>query len=155
MNEDLRKSPFCSSDTPPCNTCSSDTPPRNTCHRSLEYHFTDKEKEEMGKQLAFETQSKRNLEDQKKAVTSQYGSQINEKAEVINTLSDKIASGYEYRNIECEVLYHTPAKNKKTLIRQDNGQRLVESMTEFDHNLFTQYQEKLDPVISEDSKDFQ
>lgn len=114
-----------------------------TCQRNLEYYFTDDEKMQMSQQLAVETQNKRRLEDQKKAVTSQYGSQINEKAEAINTLSDKIASGYEYRNIECTVQWHTPTKNKKLITRSDTGEPFVENMTEYDHNLFNQYQEKL------------
>lgn len=114
-----------------------------TCQRSLEYYFTDDEKMQMSQQLAVETQNKRRLEDQKKAVTSQYGSQINEKAESINSLSDKIAAGYEYRNIECTVQWHTPTKNKKLITRSDTGENFVENMTEYDHNLFNQYQEKL------------
>lgn len=114
-----------------------------TCSRNLEYYFTDDEKMAMSQQLAVETQNKRRLEDQKKAVTSQYGSQINEKAESINTLSDKIASGYEYRNIECTVQWHTPTKNKKLITRTDTGENWTENMTEYDHNLFNQYQEKL------------
>lgn len=113
-----------------------------TCQRNLEYYFSDDEKLEMSQQLAVETQNKRRLEDQKKAVTSQYGSQISEKVEAINNLSDKLASGYEYRNIECSVQWHTPVKNKKTLTRNDTGQNWVENMTEYDHNLFNQYQEK-------------
>lgn len=114
-----------------------------TVQRNLEYYFTDDEKMAMSQQLAVETQNKRRLEDQKKAVTSQYGSQINEKAEAINTLSDKIASGYEYRNIECTVQWHTPTKNKKLLTRSDTGEKFIENMTEYDHNIFNQYQEKL------------
>jgi hypothetical protein len=114
-----------------------------TVQRSLECRFTDEEKIEMSQQLAVETQNKRRLEDQKKSVTSQYSSQINEKAESINTLSDKIASGYEFRNIECEVEWHTPFKNKKMLMRTDTNESWVENMTEYDHNLFNQYQEKL------------
>lgn len=114
-----------------------------TVQRNLEYYFTDDEKMAMSQQLAVETQNKRRLEDQKKAVTSQYGSQINEKAESINTLSDKIAAGYEYRNIECTVEWHTPTKNKKFLTRSDTGETFIENMTEYDHNLFNQYQEKL------------
>lgn len=114
-----------------------------TCQRNLEYYFTDDEKMQMSQQLAVETQNKRRLEDQKKAVTSQYGSQINEKAESINSLSDKIAAGYEYRNIECTVQWHTPTKNKKLITRSDTGENFVENMTEYDHNLFNQYQEKL------------
>ena len=114
-----------------------------TCQRNLEYYFTDDEKMQMSQQLAVETQNKRRLEDQKKAVTSQYGSQINEKAESINSLSDKIAAGYEYRNIECTVQWHTTTKNKKLITRSDTGENFVENMTEYDHNLFNQYQEKL------------
>lgn len=123
-----------------------------TCQRNLEYYFTDDEKMQMSQQLAVETQNKRRLEDQKKAVTSQYGSQINEKAESINSLSDKIASGYEYRNIECTVQWHTPSKNKKVITRSDTGENFVENMTEYDHNLFNQYQEKLQEEADADNE---
>ena len=123
-----------------------------TCQRNLEYYFTDDEKMQMSQQLAVETQNKRRLEDQKKAVTSQYGSQINEKAETINSLSDKIASGYDYRNIECTVQWHTPSKNKKLITRSDTGENFVENMTEYDHNLFNQYQEKLQEEADSDNE---
>ena len=123
-----------------------------TVQRNLEYYFTDDEKMAMSQQLAVETQNKRRLEDQKKAVTSQYGSQINEKTESINTLSDKIAAGYEYRNIECTVEWHTPTKNKKFLTRSDTGETFIENMTEYDHNLFNQYQEKLQEEAEADNE---
>jgi hypothetical protein len=114
-----------------------------TISRSLEYHFTDEERLDMSKQLAAETQNKCRLEDQKKAVASQYGTQISEKAETINSLADKLASGYEFRNIDCTVEWHTPSKNKKTMTRQDSGESWTENMTEYDHNLFNQWQEDL------------
>lgn len=113
-----------------------------TITRDLEYHFSDEEKLEMSKQLASENQNKRKLEDQKKAVTSQYGSQIAEKQETINQLSDKLAAGYEFRRIGCTVQWHTPERNKKTMTREDNGESWTEKMTENDHDLFNQYEEE-------------
>lgn len=110
--------------------------------RDLEYHFTDEERNEMGKQLAAENQNKRKLEDQKKSVMSQYGSQINESAETINTLADKLASGYEFRKTECVVEWHTPERNKKTITRTDDGSSWSERMTEYDHDLFNQWEEE-------------
>lgn len=110
--------------------------------RDLEYHFTDEEKLDMSKQLASENQNKRKLEDQKKAVTSQYGSQIAEKQETINQLSDKLAAGYEFRRTECSVQWHTPDKNQKTITRSDTGESWTEKMNEYDHDLFNQWEEK-------------
>lgn len=110
--------------------------------RDLEYFFSDEEKLEMSRQLAAENQNKRKLEDQKKSVQSQYASQINEKTETINVLSDKLAAGYEFRRIPCIVQYHTPERNKKTLTREDTGESFVEKMTEYDHDLFNQYEQE-------------
>lgn len=124
----------------------------NTTSRSLEYYFSDDEKLGMSKQLSAEVQNKRKLEDQKKAVMSQYSSQINEKTEAINMLSDKLAAGYEFRNIQCRIDWHTPGKNKKTIERLDTGERWIENMTEFDHNLFTQWQEKLQEEADAESE---
>lgn len=116
---------------------------QQTITRDLEYFFTDEEKLEMGKQLAAENQNKRKLEDSKKAVMSQYGSQINEKQETINVLTDKLASGYEFRKIGCTIQWHTPDRNKKTITREDTGAEWVERMTEYDHDLFNQWEEKM------------
>jgi len=115
---------------------------QQTITRDLEYFFSDEERIDMSKQLAAEIQNKQKLEDSKKAVVSQYGSQINEKQEGINQLANKLASGYEFRKIGCSIQWHTPDRNKKTIIREDTGAEWVERMTEYDHDLFNQWEEK-------------
>jgi len=115
---------------------------QQTITRDLEYFFSDEEKIDMSKQLAAEIQNKQKLEDSKKAVVSQYGSQINEKQEGINQLANKLASGYEFRKIGCSIQWHTPDRNKKTIVREDTGAEWVERMTEYDHDLFNQWEEK-------------
>lgn len=62
--------------------------------------------------------------------------------EQISTLSDKVASGYEMRDVQCLIDYHTPERDKKTLTRTDTGESWVEPMNETDHNLFTQWEQR-------------
>lgn len=113
-----------------------------TCQRNLEYYFTDDEKMQMSQQLAVETQNKRRLEDQKKAVTSQYGSQINEKLNQLTVCPTKL------QQVMNTVILNVPFNGihplkQKLITRSDTGENFVENMTEYDHNLFNQYQEKL------------
>jgi len=110
--------------------------------RNLKYQFTQDERISLSEELANNNQKLRQLEDEKKSITSEYGSKINITKEQINITSDKVASGYELREITCSVVYHLPEKNKKTLTRSDNGESFVERMTDYDHNIFTQYQEE-------------
>ena len=49
-----------------------------------------------------------------------------------------MASGYEMRLVPCKVKYHRPSQGEKTIIRSDNGQKIVEKMTQEEWNLFNQ-----------------
>jgi hypothetical protein len=54
-----------------------------------------------------------------------------------------VASGYEIREVECEVKYHKPEQGKKTIIRKDNNSKIIEKMTSEEWNLFNQEQEEV------------
>lgn len=129
-------------------------------NRSLKYVFTPKEKEEIGIELANKTQEQRSLEDEKKSITSTYASRINEAKEQITQAANKVASGYELRQIECEVQYHIPKEGMKTMTRLDideNRDGMEETWTEkmnsMDYNLWTQYQEDNAEVIEGEEDD--
>jgi hypothetical protein len=108
--------------------------------RPLRYEFSREEITELAIELANHNQELRRIEEEKKSVVSEYGSKINISKERISSLSDKVSSGYEVRDIECEVRYHEPAKGMKTLTRLDTGFSWKDKMTDYDFNLFTQYQ---------------
>jgi hypothetical protein len=114
--------------------------------RTLRYDFTAVEVHDLSVQLANETKKVGALTEEKKSVVSQWTAKINESKAACNSLSFKVADGYEHREVECEVLLNTPKNGKKTIIRKDSNKRVgVEDMTTFDwakinekNNLFNQ-----------------
>jgi hypothetical protein len=119
-----------------------------TVKRALSYTFTQREKEELGRELANKNLQLTQQEASKRSVMASYGSQISQTKEDISALSNKLAAGYEIRDTVCEVSYHKPDRNLKTLMRTDTGELWTEPMTDVDFNLWTQFNQ----VEGEDSK---
>jgi uncharacterized protein (UPF0216 family) len=109
--------------------------------RTLKVEFTAVETHELATQLATKTRELSALEEEKASVTKQYGAKVAEAKAATNKLANLVNDGYEYREVECEVLYHFPEKGKKTYIRKDNGKQFVEKMESFEWNLFNQAEE--------------
>ena len=125
--------------------------------RNLKYYFTDDERSEIGIALANKNQELRELEDQKKSVMSDYSSRMNVTKEEINQASNKVASGYEMRGINCIIQYHLPEQGMKTITRTDidadrDGMKKTwtERMTQMDYNLWTQYKEENEEEVFTD-----
>lgn len=110
--------------------------------RTLRYEFTNEEMRELGRDLSVKNQELRQLEEQKKSVVADFGSRMTIAKEHISSLSDKVASGYEMRDVMCMVEYHTPEINKKSYTRTDNSESWIEPMNDTDHNLFTQWEQR-------------
>ncbi len=91
----------------------------------LRYHFTEEEKRELARIMAQSVINARDLEEQKKAVVSQYTSQINEAVARSNSAAQKIESGFEMRTIDCEEHYIYGANVVRT-IRLDSGEVIKE-----------------------------
>jgi hypothetical protein len=69
-------------------------------------------------------------EESKKAVVAQFGERIASLRADTSSLARKFNSGYEYRNIECKVLYHEPSPAQKGIMRLDTGEVVkVQAMT--------------------------
>lgn len=101
--------------------------------RTLRYDFTAVEIHDLSVQLANETKKVGSLTEEKKSVTSQWTAKINEAKALCNTLSFKVADGYEHRDVDCEVIFNQPTNGKKTIIRKDSNVLVgVEQMTTFD-----------------------
>lgn len=109
---------------------------------TLRYEFTNEEMRDLGRDLSVKNQELRQLEEQKKSVVADFGSRMTIAKEHISSLSDKVASGYEMRDVMCMVEYHTPEINKKTYTRTDNEESWIEPMNDTDHNLFTQWEQR-------------
>jgi hypothetical protein len=113
-----------------------------TTKRSLRYDFTAVEIHDLSLELAKKTKELAAITEEKKSVTSQFAARLNEIKATTNKLSNQVADGWEYREIDCEVLFHKPQHGKKTIVRKDTDKvAMIETMSEYDHNLFTQADE--------------
>ncbi len=111
----------------------------DTIKRSLRYDFTASEVHDLSLQLANKTKEFAALTEEKKSVVSQYSARLNEIKATTNKLSNQVADGWEFRETDCTVEYNKPEPGKKTIIRKDlNKVTAIETMTAYDHNLFTQ-----------------
>ena len=106
--------------------------------RSLRYDFTASEIHDLSIELAQKNKECVSLENEGKAVQSQYASKIKVVKSEIAKLSNQVSDGWEIRDIECDVVYHKPAKGKKTITRKDTGRSYVEPMESWEWNLFNQ-----------------
>jgi hypothetical protein len=103
--------------------------------RTLRYDFTAVEVHDLSVQLANKTKEVVSLTEEKKSVTSQWTAKINEAKATCNSLSFKVADGYEHREVDCEVIFNQPANGQKTIIRKDSNTLVgVEAMTIIDWN---------------------
>lgn len=110
----------------------------STEKKLLRYDFTAPEIHDLSIQLANENRKLNGLKEEKKSVNSQWTASINASLASVNKLSNQVADGYEFREVECEVQYHKPSQGQKTYKRKDGGADIVEKMTTVDWNLFTQ-----------------
>lgn len=107
--------------------------------RQLRYDFTAVEIHDLSIELANKTKELSSITEEKKSVNSQFTARINEVKATTNTLSNQISDGWEYRETECEIKFHEPGQGKKTIIRKDSNTVVaVETMTDYDWNLFNQ-----------------
>lgn len=107
--------------------------------RYLRYDFSASEVHDLSVEMANKVQELGSVEQEKKSVTSSYTSKQNILRESIGSLSNKVASGYEIREVVCDIQFHKPAQGQKTLTRQDTGAKIVEKMSDQDYNLWNQY----------------
>lgn len=97
----------------------------------LKYQFSEDELKDASKKLAYENQNFDELEDAKKALTSEFTSKINSSRASISKLSSNINNGYEYRYIECEITMDAPETGQKTITRTDTGEIVrIEEMSD-------------------------
>lgn len=101
--------------------------------RTLRYDFTAVEIHDLSMDLASKTKEIVTLKKQKTSAVSQYTAKINEAEANCNNLSNKVADGYEHRDIDCDVFFNQPVQGKKTIIRKDSNTLVgVEEMSKAD-----------------------
>lgn len=88
---------------------------------NLQYKFSPDELRQLGRYLAESQIQLRQLDDDRKCVVDEWKARISAKEAEIVSLSNKVSSGYEYRDISCEITLNEPI-NKKTARRLDTGE---------------------------------
>lgn len=87
----------------------------------LKYVFTEDEKREIASSLAENVNNLQRVEEEKKAVMSDFKSQIDGLSAKTNNLATKLSNGYEFRHIECTVTPNLENKEWVT-VRNDTGE---------------------------------
>lgn len=99
----------------------------------LKYEFSDSEIADRAKILAAATRKRAELEQRKKEIDSDLKGQIEAQNSIVGRVSDLIAAGFEYRDVECRVDFDSPEVNMKTVVRLDTGEEVkVLPMTDED-----------------------
>jgi hypothetical protein len=88
---------------------------------NLQYRFSGDELRQLGKDLAEAQIALRQLDDDRKRIADEWKARISAKEAEIASLSNKVSSGYEYRDIPCEITLNEPI-GKKTARRTDTGE---------------------------------
>lgn len=87
----------------------------------LKYVFTEGERKNLGEDMARKVTEAEDLEDQKKAVVSEFSGKINLARAEANAKAKKLTSGFEMKMIECEETFDYD-KQKVIVIRLDDGE---------------------------------
>lgn len=91
----------------------------------LRYHFNEDEKKDLAQGMAQSVIKARDLEEEKKTITSQFASQINEANAKANSAAQKLESGFEMRMIDCEEIWDYKTKTIATT-RSDTHEEVRE-----------------------------
>jgi hypothetical protein len=116
-------------DAPPQEPSGETAPkPDQTCSLILRVVLTDTEVREKSRALADKATKLNQLEEDKKRASSHFGSEIKEARGEITKLSQLVTTGYELRDVPCEVWFHRPKPGQKTTIRTDTGESVNVTM---------------------------
>lgn len=92
-------------------------------NRTLKCLLTEDESREMGGELAQRYSEITDLEDQKKAVTSDFKSRIDAASAEASRIARMISNGYEFREVECEVVQDYEM-GEVLIVRLDTGETI-------------------------------
>ena len=105
----------------------------------LRYDFTEAEMKAKASELSLALQRKERAEMDQKAAQAQFKERIEAQTNIISRVSREYQAGYEFRDIECGVEFHTPTIGSKRITRMDTGELVRECAMrndELQENLF-------------------
>lgn len=120
----------------------------------LRYEFTEDELKWKSKDLARSVQLQTAAQEEQKAAQAQFKERIESCVASIGRLSRDINGGWEMRNIDCLVQFHTPSIATKRIIRQDTGELVRECAMEkheLQENLFDDSEENVKAYFNQQS----
>lgn len=98
---------------------------------TLRCNLTDPEKINAGKELAEATNQLTELENDRKQVADSFKAKITAEDAKVASLSNKVRSGYEFRQVPCLVHFDEPTTGMKRTVRTDTNEQVsVEAMSE-------------------------
>ena len=107
--------------------------------KSLRHDFSAEEILDLSRELAHKNDEFNSVDSERKATASSYGAKLKTLGHEMDELATKVNDGHEFRDIECDVLFHTPTAGRKTFRRRDNGVHLPsEPMEAYENDLFNQ-----------------
>jgi len=96
----------------------------------LKYVFTEEETRENAKKLARKNQELAELELKKKQLAADIKSEIDSANAEAARLARWVNDEYDFRMVECEILFNSPQEKQKTVYRIDTGEVVkTEKMT--------------------------
>lgn len=93
--------------------------------RHLKYQFSQEERNNLASELANAYYDRSELESQLSSIKADFKGRIGSIETQIEKHTRKIRDGYEMREIECEVQFHTPVDGQKRIVRLDTGEEVA------------------------------
>jgi hypothetical protein len=94
-----------------------------TVQKSVKSYFTEKEKRDIAEEMAKMTLLIEDLDAEKKAAMSSFKDKIDSASLAARVAAQKLRDGYEYRNIECEVV-RDYEREEIHYVRTDTGETI-------------------------------
>jgi hypothetical protein len=99
--------------------------PRPThCTEYLRHNFTDKEKLEMGSQLAGAHSRLASLKEEQEAATANFNDRKKQLVAEVGRLSRLYEAGFDMQNVRCRMEWDKPNANEVSIVREDNGETI-------------------------------
>lgn len=95
------------------------TPDVKKITQKLRCLLTDAEKINAGKELADATEELTSLSEDKSQVMADFKAKMSAEEAKISVLSSKLRTGYEFKNVLCEIHFDKPEAGQKQTIRLD------------------------------------
>jgi hypothetical protein len=115
--------------------------------RSVKCTLTAAEIEAGGRDLARKIGTLAQLEDNKKAATSQYKSEIDRVSAEIRSLGLKVANGYEFRELTCDTVYDFDLKRASVICRSTGEVVETRIMTAQEVQLSLEFEAQADAAV--------